>query len=395
MNFLKYVMGLAVAAALTACGGGGGSPGTISGSGAAKPLAVAAPSSVTVAPGAFVSYAVTGGQSPYSAVSDNTTITQVAITDDNYLTIGGILEGTSKVQVRDAKSSLVEISVIVSAGPVVALYTTAPGTVNMAPPTATTSSTQSFSVRGGTAPYVVFSDKTSVATATMTGSVLEIKAVAVGVATLKISDAVGASVSVVVNVASTGVPLSVSPTSASVFVDMAVEVFVIGGTPPYRVAGGIPAAMSTAFEIVDGKQTNKLIITPRLVGTFDVTILDSQDASTKFALTVISGQPTIRLSPNAVTVSEKDTQPIILTVFGASGTVTAFSSDLYKLTTSVSSDNKTITVTTGTSRCVIGDYQVTITVVDANRSSASAVITLKDNGSTVDAFGAIISNCPP
>lgn len=373
MRFLSYLTTLLIIVLLSACGGGGGNPGTPSGGGAVQqPLTIAAPSSVTVAPGAAAVYAISGGQTPYSAVSDNSSITQVAVDQANNLTVGGILEGTAKVQVRDAKSNLVEISVTVSSGPAVALFTTAPNPLSMAP-----STTQSFSIGGGKAPYVVFSDKVSVATVTVNGSVLRINAIAVGAANLKISDALGATLSVVVNVASSGVALSVSPTTASAFVNTVVEVMVVGGIPPYRVGGSIPSAVTAVFDVND---PSKLLVTPLLVSSgLDITILDSQNASTKFTLTGINGQPTIRLSPNALTVSETSRVPIVLTVFGATGAVTAFSSDLSLFNTSVSSDNQVITVTQ-MSRCVAADTAVTITVVDTNRALATSVITVKDNG---------------
>lgn len=388
MKLLKYAMGLAFVAALTACGGGGGNPGTPSGgSGVLQPLVVAAPSAVTVAPGAAAVYAISGGQTPYSAVSDNASITQVAVDQANNLTIGGMLEGTALVQVRDAKSALVALTVNVSAGPAVALYTTAPNSLNMAPAT-----TQSFSIGGGKAPYVVFSDKVSVATASANGPVLEIKAIAVGVANLKITDSLGAVTSIAVNVASTGVALAVSPTTASAFVNTGVEVVIVGGTPPYRVGGSIPSAVSAVFSVSD---PSRLLVTPLLVSSgLDITILDSQNASAKFTLTGIAGQPTIRLSPNALTVSETSRVPIVLTVFAATGTVTAFSSDLSLFKTSVSSDNKTITVTQ-MSRCVPADTDVAITVVDANRATATAVITVKDNGNTSAAIAGDLTADPP
>lgn len=388
MKLLKYAMGLAVVVALTACGGGGGNPGTPSGgSGVLQPLVVAAPSAVTVAPGAAAVYAISGGQTPYSAVSDNSSITQVAVDQANNLTVGGILEGTALVQVRDAKSALVSLTVNVSTGPERALFTTAPSSLSMVPAT-----TQSFSVGGGKAPYVVFSDKVSVATANVNGSVLVVNAVAAGVANLKISDFLGATTSVAVKVESSGVALSVSPTTASAFVNTAVEVVIVGGTPPYRVGGSIPSAVSAVFNVND---PSRLLVTPLLVSSgLDVTILDSQNASAKFTLTGIAGQPTIRLSPNALTVSETSRVPIVMTVFGGVGAVNAFSSDLSLFTTSVSSDNKTITVKQ-MFKCVATDTPVTITVVDANRALADAIITVKDNGNTSAAIAGDPTAVPP
>jgi len=393
MSFVKYILSAAFITVLAACGGGGGSAGTSSGGGVVvDALKVAAPTALTIAPGVAASYAITGGQAPYSAVSDNSTITQVAVSADNRLVVGGVIEGTSKVQVRDAKSTVVELTVTVSAGPTVPLFTTAPNPLNMAPAT-----NQTFRVVGGKAPYVIVSDKLSVATVTPDGTTFKIDAIAIGVANLKISDSLGASVSVTVNVVTSGVPLSVSPTTAQVFVDMPVEFFIVGGTPPYRVAGGIPSVLRTVFDV---NSPNKLVVTPLLVSSdLDITILDSQDASTKVTITAIAGQPTIRLSPNALTVSERDRTAISLTVFGSSGVLTAFSSDLTLLSATVSSDNKVITVI-GAGRCVGSDTTVTITVVDANRAVATSAITVKDNGNTpeiTDAEGVVLraaNNCP-
>ena len=388
------MLSVSLITALVACGGGGGSAGTTSGGGVlVQILSVAAPSALTIAPGAAASYAVTGGQAPYSAVSDNSTISQVAIGAGNSLTVGGVAEGTSKVQVRDSKSALVEITVTVSAGPAVPLFTTAPSPLNMSP-----GSNQTFRVVGGKAPYVIASDKLSVATVTLDGSSFRLNAVAIGVANLKITDSLGASVNVAINVASRGVALSVSPTTVQVFVDMPVEFFIVGGTPPYRVAGGIPAVLSTAF---DANNPSKLLVTPLLVSSgLDITILDSQDASAKVTITAIAGQPTTRLSPNALTVSERDRNPISLTVFGSSGALTAFSNDLTLFSATVSSDNKVITVV-GTGRCVGSDTVVTITVVDSNRAVAISSITVKDNGNISPAItdpvtGVVTpaNNCP-
>ena len=377
MIFFKYIPSLALTVVLAACGGGGGSAGTSSsGTVVVAPLQVAAPGALTIAPGAAASYAITGGQAPYSAVSDNSTITQVAVGLGNSLTVGAVTEGTTKVQVRDAKSAVVEITVTVSAGPTVPLFTTAPSALNMA-----LKAEQTFRVVGGKAPYVIASDRLSVATATLIGSSFEVKALAIGVANLKITDSLGATLSVTVNVVSSGVALSVSPLTAQVFVDMPVEFFIVGGTPPYRVAGGIPSVLRTAF---DSNNPSKLVVTPLLVSSgLDITILDSQDASTKVTVTAIAGQPTFRLSPSALAVSEKDGSAIVLTTFGASGQLSAFSSDLLLLSATVSSDNKTIRVERF-NRCVALDTVVTITVVDANRAAATSLITIKDNGNTPD-----------
>ena len=375
MRLLKYVVGLALVAGLAACGGGGGSAGTSSGS-APLALKLAAPNSVTVAPGSAVKYAISGGYEPYSANSDNATITRVAVDQNNALTVGGVLEGVTKVQVYDAKLNSVDITVNVSAGPSIALFTTAPSPLTLVP-----SDTQNFSIAGGRPPYVVFSDKVSVALATVNGTALKITAVAVGNANIKITDALGATNLVAITVASTGAALAIAPTSAQTYVNTEVVVGITGGSPPFSVVGGIPAAYTTDFT----KGVRTMTVRPLLVSSgLDISVMDSQNQIATFTLTVIEGQPTLRLSPNALTVSETNSGAIDLTVFGASGAIAAFSSDLSLFSTTVNRDTITLTRL----KCVAADTPVTITVVDANRALATAVIKVKDNGNVG------VTNCP-
>lgn len=128
-----------------------------------------------------------------------------------------------------------------------------------------------------------------------------------------------------------------------------------------------------------------MTVRPLLVSSgLDISVMDSQNQIATFTLTVIEGQPTLRLSPNALTVSETNSGAIDLTVFGASGAIAAFSSDLSLFSTTVNRDTITLTRL----KCVAADTPVTITVVDANRALATAVIKVKDNGNVG------VTNCP-
>jgi len=365
MRFLSYLTTLLIAGLLTACGGGGGSPGTSSG----PKLSTTAPSVVIVPVGSANQYVISGGSAPYLIKNTDAAIA-VGWVNNQTLTIGAVNGGTTTVSVADSGGAQVDIAVTV--GSSTALYTTSPSSFTMAPNT-----TQTFKVGGGAGPYSVSSSNTSMVSVALNGSDLAITGVTIGSATLQIRDSAGATLSVSVTVGA--VPLTLSPTSASAFINSVVEVIVVGGTPPYRVGGLIPSAVSAVFDVND---PSKLLVTPLLVSSgLDITILDSQNASAKFTLTGIAGQPTIRLSPNALTVSETSRMPIVLTVFGSTGAVNAFSSDRTLFTTAVSSDNKTITLTQ--QNCVLQDTVVTITAVDANRAVATSLITVKDNGNTV------------
>lgn len=475
MKLLKYLTALAVVMALTACGGGGGSAGTVSGSGAALPdvpLSVAAPSSFTVAPGGASSFAITGGLQPYSAVSDNSTISLVAIDSNNRLTVGGLLEGTTqvqvrdaraavvsltvnvnsglvfsvaapspvtvapggtasfaisggqkpysavsdnpaitivavdannrltigggllegatRVQVRDARAAVVSLSVNVSAGQTVALFTTTPSVLTITP-----GSTQTFTVGGGKAPYVVTSANTSVATASLAGSVLTINALKVGSTNLRISDALNAVIvpGITVNVAGVDGVLAISPSTASTaIIGDRFQATITGGVPPYRASVG---NLNVATAVFDPSNRNLLIITPTQTGQTVITIFDSENKSVPFNLTANAGQPTFRLSPSVLSISERDTQTFVLNAIGASGALNAFSSDLTLLTVSVTENSTNTFEVTPVRRCVAVDTPVTITVVDANRALATSVVTVRDNGNTPAVGATPANNCPP
>lgn len=379
MRFLNYLAMLLVTSFLVACGGGGGAPGLPSGT--AKPLTTTAPATLNIGIGASYQYNIVGGKAPYVISSSVPDVALGWIAGSSF-SVGGLTAGTATLTVLDATGLKADIALTVNSGPVVALYITAPSPLTMAPTTA-----QTFTIGGGRPPYLVESDDVSKLMVALNpdGTTLKFSALVTGSANVKVTDALGATISTGVNVASSGVALSVSPTTASTFVNMPVKVVVVGGTPPYRVAGLIPSAVTAVFDPVE---TNQLLVTPLLVSSgLDVTILDSQNASTKFTLTSIAGQPTIRLSPSALIVAEKTSQSIVLTSFGAVGPLVAFSSDVTLFTTSVSGGSITATQLV---KCVATDTPVTITVVDSNRAVATSVITVADNGNATGT-----DNCPP
>jgi len=358
---------------LSACGGGGGSPGLPTGTVAA--ISTTAPATLNVLAGGSQSFSIIGGKSPYQVSSSNTQVAVAVVTDNTFL-VGGISGGDADIVVTDAIGQSKTIKVTV--GSSVDLFTTAPSSLTMAPATS-----RDFIIGGGQPPYFVTSNNATVATTGgSTGTVLSIAASKVGTANILITDSVGKTTSVGLTVASGGVPLALSPTSATTFVDLPVNVFVVGGTPPYRVGGSIPDAASVTQDPVD---STKFVVMPLLVSSgLDIVFLDSENAEAKFNLTVSVGQPTFRLSPSALTVAERFSTPFTLTAFGASGSISAFSSDLTLLTVSVSGDAVTVNPS---GKCVAANTSVTVTVVDANRASATSVITVTNNGN-------VTGDCP-
>ena len=152
------------------------------------------------------------------------------------------------------------------------------------------------------------------------------------------------------------------------------------------MAGGIPAAINATIvgdELrILGSLASKLV---------DVTVADATGQTVKIEVEINTATTGIRFSPGAVTVSENDPQPIDFTIFGATGDVCIYSSDpTYLQPDAVGcTSNRTVRLITGTggTRCVTGNKNITVTVVDSTRAVGTAIITIADNGSACGGAG--------
>ena len=360
---------LMLTTALLACGGGGGSSG---GNPNQSTLVTTAGSEVILPVGAARSYQISGGIPPYRVGNTDQAIAIGQITD-NTLTIGTVSAGATKINVLD--NSGATISIEVKVGSSIPLYTTAPSelTVGVGPDVART-----FWVGGGGAPYTVEGGDSNVALVQMLGATQwRVTGVAIGSTTIKIRDAAGEEISIDLEVGSP--ELRISPDTLAMPVGLDAVAKISGGQPPYRVAGGIPAAI-TATIVGD-----ELRIKGNLASKLDVTVADSAGKTVKVEVEINTATTSIRLSPSAVSISESDTQPIQFGIFGAVGATCVFTSDPSFLLPRVPgcATRNTVTLDTGTrgSRCVNGTTVVALTVVDENKSVGTAEITIVDNGS--------------
>lgn len=330
-------------------------------------LFTTAPAAVTVAVGASPVFGIGGGTAPYTVSTSNASVASVSLVSSN-LTIAGVAPGSANIVVRDSVGAVVTVVVTVPSPPTVALFTTAPSTVTIA-----VGASPSYTVSGGTGPYTAISNNAGVSTTALAGSNLTINGVGAGSAIISVRDNAGTVVNINVTIATA--PLAVTPNNATGIIDDRLVATITGGAPPFRASVG-----NTNVAVASITNGNQLNITLRQVGSTIVTVLDVNNLSIPYTLTVNAATPGIRLSPNPLAVSELDTQPIFLTVYGAaSGALNVFSSDTSKLVATIS--DQTVTLTTGTSgdRCVPSDLGVTITVVDSTRASGSAVVTIRDS----------------
>ena len=332
-------------------------------------LFTTAPPNVTVAIGANPAYSVGGGTSPYTATSSSTSVATATLSD-NSLTITGVSAGSASIVVRDSAGATATVAVAVSSAATVDLFTTAPSAITVA-----IGASPAYNVGGGTAPYTATTDNVNVATASLAGNSLTITGRAVGEANISLRDSTGSRVAVKVTVGTT--VLAVTPNGATGIINDVIVATITGGTPPYRSSVGnvLVAAVS-----ING---NELRTTLLQVGQTIVTVLDANNQPTAYSLISNAATPEIRLSPNAVKVSENGNEPIFFTVYGsAPGALNVFSSDVTRLNATIVGDRVTVITGSNGNRCVPGgDIPVTITVVDTTRATGTAIVTIEENQS--------------
>ena len=331
------------------------------------PLFTTAPPSVTIAIGSTQTYGVGGGTGPYTATSSNASVADVSLVG-NSLTVTGITAGAANVVIRDSQGATVNVAVTVPAASTVPLFTTAPPSVTIA-----IGSTQTYGVGGGTGPYTATTSNSTVADVSLVGNSLKVLGLKAGSASIVVRDAVGASTTVAVTVGLT--PLSVTPNSATGIIDDILVATIVGGAPPYRASvGNILVATAS---IVGSDQ---LTIQLKQTGQTVITVLDANNQSAPYSVTSNAATPGIRLSPSVLTVSEKDNQAITLSVYGATGSISVFSSDIALLRAAVVGSKVSVTTGSNGTRCVAANTPVVITVVDSTGASALATVTIADNG---------------
>ena len=360
---------LLLTAALVACGGGGGSSGS---NPTKQQLVTTAGKEVILPVGAARNYQISGGVSPYRAGNTDQAIAigQVA---GNTLTIGTLAAGITKINVLD--NSGASISIDVKVGSSIPLYTTAPGSLTIG---VGASVARTFWIGGGGGSYTVEGSDSNVAVVQMLNATQwKVTGVAQGSTIIKIRDAAGEEVSINLQVGSP--ELRISPTELTIPVGLEAVAKISGGQPPYRVAGGIPAAITATIA------GDELRIVGSLASALDVSVIDAAGQTVKVKVEINTSTTSIRLSPSAVAISENDSQNIQFSIFGAVGATCVFTSDpsFLQPTTPGCLNRSSVTLQTGTrgSRCVNGDKVVTLTVVDANRSVGTAEVAIVDNGS--------------
>ena len=353
MRFLSYLTTLLITGLLSACGGGGGSAGTSSGSGlpsVASPTALftTAPSTLIVGAGSAQEFAIGGGASPYTAVSNNAAIA-IAGVKGSQLTLGGVADGAAEITIRDAAGASVTVGMTVSSGPVRALYTTAASSITVAPGL---SGAQTYQIGGGAGPYTATSSNVNIASVALAGDLLKVTGVTAGSTTVVIMDSRGATVNLAVTVptANSLALFSTAPSSVTV---------PVGASPAYSVGGGMAPYTATSSSTSVATVTlagNSLTVTGVAAGSASILVRDSAGATLKVDVAVPTPPTSVFFtsSPSAITVSIGSAPAY--SVGGGTAPYTATSSNTSVATATLSGNNLTVRgVAVGSASIVVRD----------------------------------------
>jgi hypothetical protein len=370
-------VGAAVTVPVVVTGGGGGTP---------TALFSTAPSSLTLAVGAAGAYTVGGGRVPYAVSTSNAAVARASISGTAFA-ITGMAAGTAQVLVTDADGTQLTFAVTVGSGTAVpALFTTAPGSVSLLPGTTT-----AYTVGGGAGGYSVTSANSSVATATLTGTALNVSAVAAGSTSVRVADALGDAVTINVTVALAATPvIDILPASATGNVGDVLQFIVDGGAPGYTVTvnnTSIATAAPASVAAAGGSFSLRLLN----VGTTVATIVDARGQTASLPITVGQLSAALRVSPSALLVGENSTEVIDLNIYGGTGPYRALTSDLRLSSVTINGAILSVGLGQAGNRCIasineqgtyvpFGTFDVTVTAIDSLGASATAVMTIKDNG---------------
>ena len=310
-------------------------------------------SAITLGNGGSGTFSVAGGVAPYVTSSSNTAVASTGISGTTLSIVGGQLSGTAQVLVIDAVGTQVVISVTVGSVAAQALFTSAPSTVTLS----SGGGFASFVVGGGMPTYAASSSNTAVASASMSGTTLNISAGVVGSATILVLDSLGAKVEIALTVGSTAEvsPFrTTAPSTVALGTSRTASYLISGGVAPYLTSSSNPGL------VVSGIAGNTVSITSnQAAGIAQVLVIDAVGTQVSIAVTVsaTSTLPLYTSAPTAVTMAS-GAAPATFIVGGGVAPYTVSSSNVSNATASVNSTTLTVTsVSVGPSTISVFDAQ--------------------------------------
>jgi len=343
-RLIQYFLAFLCISALTACGGGGGSPGKTPYSGA---LFTTAGTSLQLLPGESKTFTIGGGTPSYSVTTTSGAVS--ATVSGTVLTVTGSSGGgTGSVVVTDSAGAQVTFSVTVATG--ITLFTSASSSVTVI---AGSSNYPIYRIGGGSAVYSVSSSNPAYANAGLisanTFAIIGVSPTATNSpVTVTVTDTLGGVVSINVTVLPGSSTLySTAPSAINLPTTQTVTYSITGGTPSYTAVTDSLGVATAA--IING---STLSITGLTAGTANVTVSDQNGAK----LTTV------------VTVTAPNVGKLAILPAGATGNV---------------GDVLTFNVTGGFSPYTVSNSNNTIATVTAATGGASFTATLNNIGTTL------------
>ena len=349
MNLIKYFVAFVMLTILSACGGGGGNPGTSSagtssGGTSVVALFTSAPASLTLSSGtASTSYDIGGGVSPYAVSADTPSLISVSLSGTAFtIAAAAGTSGSGLVVVTDSKGAKVSISVAVPSP--TALFSTAPTNLTLA----IGASSSAYTVSGGTTPYTASSSNPGLVSASIPAGTNLLTIVALpgttgGPANVIISDAKGAQLTISVTVLSPATLFSTSPTNLTLAIGASSSAYTVsGGTAPYTASTTNAGLVSASIPA----GTNLLTISAlsgTTGGAATVTVSDAKGAQLTISVTVSPPTTLISTAPTTLTLAIGATSSAY-TVSGGTTPYTASSSNPGLVSASIPAGTNLLTI---------------------------------------------------
>lgn len=368
--FFKVLYVAVAFSVVAACGGGGGGGGTPNGPSAT--LRVYPPVdtiSLPVGASGSTGIEVRGGKAPYGVISSDASVS-AGLSTDGILFIAGNSAGTSTLTVYDESLPVQQVKINVTAK-AVPLASSAGTSVTLRP-----NQSLQFSVRGGVAPYSVNSSDSSIASASISGSMVTVTGQPkAGTATLVVTDSTGVTLNVSVTV-QVGT-LATSPTSITGTAGTSNTITINGGLAPYSVSSSNTTVASAS---VSGSSVSVGLLSQ---GSSDIKITDAAGQAVVVAVTVTSN--ILQVSPANQTVNELSTTVTTVTYLIAGGTAPytplISPADAVNATASIAANTMTVTVPISAVgvRCVTADKVIPIDIYDSKLVKQTVSLTIKDD----------------
>ena len=354
---------------LISCGGGGDGGGEPNGAEAKLRIYPPIESiSLPVGSSGSTGVEVRGGKGPYTVTTSDASV-GVTLSPENVIYVAGNSDGTSEIAIYDTSLpvQIVKISVTAKAVPLLSSIGT---TAGMAP-----SSSLSFTVRGGLAPYAVSSSDPSVATVSGSNAGYTVTSTAKGgTATINVLDKAGEVLAITVTV--TIDPLVVSPAAVTGMVGSSGSLQISGGVAPYSV-------LSSNASVVTVSGTSYSL---KGVGTATLSVTDAGGKSSSVSVTV-TPDTSLKVAPATQNVSEESTSTVTYLISGGTAPYSFIMStgDNDVATVSIDQTAKAlkidpgaiVPVTNPTGRCVVANRTVSVDLYDS--ALAKQTITLVIN----------------